>query len=228
VSIRDTDIQDWSSTAASNPPADSAYIRGDLPRQWRNIKSIVRAESKAKQWQKTGLRTAAAVAGDPSAVAFDASDGNLTATFPVARKLRLRPTDGSTSYVYCGVLTSAHTSYTALTLADLSGVVVSGRNYFVDVGIEVPGSECLPLHVQSGTITITDPATSGVVTFPHAEGDENYFAKVSVISTTSAVEGAVIPAKITKGTTSMTIALRNAPGGGTNTVLAWSIMRELS
>lgn len=228
MSIRDTDIQNWSSTAASNPPADSAYIRGNLPRQWRNMKSIARAESKAKQWQKTGLTTAAAVAGDPSAVAFAPGDGNLTATFPVARKVRLRPTDGSTSYVYCGVLTSAHTSYTALTLADLSGVVVSGKDYFVDVGVELPGSECLPLHVQSGTITIADGSTSGVATFAHTERDKDYFAKVSVISTTSVNEGAVIPAKITKGTASMTIALRNAPGAGTNTVLAWSIMRELS
>lgn len=222
------DITDWSETAADNPPSDGTYIRGNLPRQWRQIKSNVRSESLAKEWQKTGLVTAAAVSGDPSAIAFDAAVGDVTSTFPVARKVRLRPTDGSSSYIYCGVLSSAFTTATAVSLADLSGVVVGGETYFVDVGVELPGSECLPLHTQSGQVTISDTSVSATAALPHAEGDEDYFVKVTVQSTTSAVEGAVIPAKITKGSTSIQITLRDAPGLGTSTVLNWTLMRELS
>lgn len=231
MAITDTDIALWNVTPNLNLPPDTVYIRQDLPRQWRNIKSVVRAESKAKQWLKTGLVTAEALAGDPSSIAFTPVTGDVRSMFPVARKVRLRPADGSAAFVYCGVISASYvpaTTTTSVILADLVGVVSSTGIYSVDVGVASPTSSPFPLYSQTGTATIVDTNTDVVVTLPHKEPDRRYFVMTTLISTTSTVPGASIIAQITRFPTTIDFFLLAAPGTGKSTKLGWTILREMS
>lgn len=56
--LSDTDIIDWADDytgADTNTPTDTQLINGQLDDEVRNIKSVVRAESRAKQWERCAL-----------------------------------------------------------------------------------------------------------------------------------------------------------------------------
>ncbi len=226
MAIRDTDITDWSITAAENLPTDGTYIGGDLAGQFRNIKSIFRSESLDKEFQKTGYVTAGATAGTPALISFFADDGDLTATFTAQRKVRLRPSDGSDSWVYCAVLSSSFSSTTSVTLVNLSGTVASSTEYFVDVGTEQPAYSPIPLFTQSGTVTFVDSNTSKIVLFSHVEPDDGYFPKLTVISSDSTTAGALVVDGISKSDDRMIVSTNGSPGAGKTVVFGWTIMRE--
>lgn len=226
MAIRDTDITDWSTTTAENPPTDGTYIGGDLAGQFRNIKSISRAESLEKEFIKTGYITANATAGSPALISFFSSDGDLTSTFTAGRKVRLRPSDGSDSWVFAGVLQSSYISSTSVHLDNLSGTVASSTEYFVDVGIEHPTKNPLPRWTQSGTTTFVNSNTSVTTSLTHAEPDTDYFIKVTPISSDSTTSGATVVKDVTKNRTSIVLATYASPGAAKTVVFGWTIMRE--
>lgn len=227
--ITDIGIENWSTTPASNAPADSERVGRNLPKQWRNKKSVFRATSLEKEWVRTGFHSELFQdSGSYLALAsFFVSDGDLTAYFPLHRKVRLRDVAGVEETVYALVWSVSFTTYTSVSLTYLSGTVVNGTDYWVDIGAAAPGADGLPLFNESGSLTISDANTSGAITFARKQPDVDYFLKTTVASTTSAVAGAATVIGTSKTQTGATITLRNAPTLGFNTVIGWWLMREL-
>lgn len=226
MSIRDTDITDWSTVSAENAPTDGTYIGGDLAGQFRNIKSVARSESLEKEFIKTGYITAGATAGTPAQISFYSSEGDLTGTFTDRRKVRLRPSDGSDDWVYCAVVASSYISSTTVTLVNLSGTVASSTEYFVDVGVDYPTKCPLPLWTQSGTVAFVNTNTSVTASFTHSEPDTDYFPKLTVISSDSTNAGATVVSDISKSRTGLSLTTNQEPGASKTVVFGWTIMRE--
>lgn len=229
MAIADVNLEDWFVAAASNAPTDTTFIRRDLPGQWRNIKSVFRGSSLEKEWVRTGKQpgTVADSGGGIGSMTFLAGDGDLTSTFTVLRKVRMRPTAGGTT-VYAAVQSSIFLAgQTFVTLLELVSVPIAGVAYQIDVGAESPTHAGMPIYCESGQITITDPATSGVATFAHQQPNLDFFARANVISATTGVGGALIVVSVTKTKTTATFGLNTPPGGGLAVVLGWTVLREL-
>lgn len=228
--ITDIGIEDWSITPASNAPADSDRVGRNLPKQWRNKKSVFRGTSLEKEWVRTGLHSSNSTdsSGDFfGGISFFVSEGDLTANFPLHRKVRLRDVGGVEETVYALVWSITFTTFTAMVLTYLSGVIVPGTDYWIDVGAAAPGADGLPLFTESGSITISDAATTGAITFARKQPDIDYFLKTTIASTTSAVAGAATVIGTAKTQTGATITIHDAPTAGFNTVIGWWLLREL-
>lgn len=227
--ITDTSIEDWSTTPASNAPADSDRVGQNLPKQWRNKKSVFRGLSLEKEWVRFGKRTVSADADALPGLSFShlSVDGDLTGEYRIGRKMRLRPVSGVGDTVYGVIWSSVYTSNTAVAVAVVAGEPVDDREYWVDLGAASPGNDGLPLFTETGNITISDANTSGAITFARKQPDVDYFLKTTVRSTTSAVGGAATVVGTAKTQTGATITLRDAPTLGFNTVIGWWLLREL-
>lgn len=229
MAVRDTDIRDWSTTAASNKPTDGTYIGRDLSKQWRNIKSVARVESLDKEFEKTGYVTTTSVHFAAGIGVFTVvGEGDLTGTFSTMRKLRLTEEGGDPIYV--GVDSCSYnggTDTNTLVVLELTAELGSGP-YLIDVGTPNPGASCLPMYHESGSLTIADAATSGTVTFStFATGaDLFYFAKATVVSATG-VSPSDFVTRIVKSAGSMDIHIKAAPGVGNSTVIAWGVFRGM-
>lgn len=228
MSVRDIAIEDWSETITDNPPSDGTFVRSDLAVQWQNAKAIIRDQSLELDWIRTGWVTASAINSGSglSQIAFAADLGDLTDQFPVMRKIRLRPSSGIGTTIYAAVVSSLFGGTTSVIMAALVGLASSSIEYRVDLGFDMPDSEALPLYGQEGSVTITDPDQTAVATFDHKEPDKDYFVKVTVIESTSGVNGSGFIATIVKAKTGVTIGLAAVPTGG-HTVVGWSLLREL-
>lgn len=227
MALRDDDISDWSTTAASNPPEDGTLIGRNLSDQFRNLKSVVRSESLNKQWIKLSDTVTTTSASARFTAAFATTAGNLTAYFPVSRKVRLIPTGGSAGTIYGGIIGSSYTSFTSITVIALDGAPVNSTEYSVSIGTEDPGKTHLPIYGQEGTLTISGTSTNGTLTFGRVEPDTAYFVKTTIISTNSGVAGADIVTGLTKSTANCVISLAAAPGGSTETVIGCTVLREM-
>lgn len=229
MAIADVNLEDWFVAAASNAPTDTTFIRRDLPGQWRNIKSVFRGSSLEKEWLRTGKvpSSVSDSGGGIGSMAFVAGDGDLTSTFTILRKVRMRPTAGGTT-VYAAVQSSIFIAgQTVVTLLELVSVPIAGVAYQVDVGAESPTAAGMPFYGESGQLTITDPATTGVATFAHVQPNTDYFIRPNLISATTAVGGALLVVGIVKTATNATFTLNAAPGGGLVCVWGWTLLREL-
>lgn len=228
--ITDIGIEDWSTTPASNSPADSDRVGRNLPKQWRNKKSIFRSLSLEKEWIRLGKQTVSAatsIGAGYGSWSFFAPDGDLTPYFSVHRKVRLRDVAGVEETVYGIVWASSFATTTSVYLSYLSGEIVTGTTYWIDLGAPAPTFDGLPLFTESGAITIADAATTGAITFARKQPDIDYFLKATVASTTSAVAGAAIIIGTAKTQTGATLTLHDAPSAGFNTVIGWWLLREL-
>lgn len=227
--ITDIGIENWSETPASNSPADGDRVGQNLPKQWRNKKSIFRGTSLEKEWIRFGKRTVSADADALGGLSFShsASDGDLTGEYRVGRKMRLRPVGGVGDTLYGMVWLSVYASATAVALSLFAGEAVDNREYWVDLGAGSPGRDPLPLFTESGSITISDANTSGAITFSRKQPDVDYFLNTTIRSTTSAVAGAATVIGTTKTQTGATITLHDAPTLGFNTIVGWWLLREL-
>lgn len=230
--ITDIGVENWSTTAASNLPIDDERVGRNLPRQWRNMKSIFRGLSLEKEWVRVGKTPvsvdAPALTPEFCNFSFRSSDGDLRSYFQVGRKVRLRPLASGLDTIYATVWSSSYTSSTSVFISILSGVLVDGSdNYWVDVGADGPGVSGYPLFIEHGAVTIADAATTGAITFANKQPDVDYFLKTTVSSTTSAVAGAATVIGTAKTQTGATITLHDAPTAGFETVVGWVLLREL-
>lgn len=229
MAVRDTDIRDWSTTAASNKPTDGTYIGRDLAKQWRNIKSVVRVESLDKEFEKTGYVTTTSVHFAAGVGVFSVVGvGDQTATFTAMRKLRLTEEGGDPIYV--GVVSCSYnggTDTNTLVVNELTAELGAGP-YLIDVGVPNPDASCLPMFHESGSLTIADAAESGTVTFTNfATGaDLFYFAKATVISASGAPPSDIVT-RVVKSAGSMNIHIKAAPGAGNSTVIGWGVFRGM-
>lgn len=227
--ITDIGIEDWSTTPSENDPADSERVGRNLPKQWRNKKSVFRGLSLEKEWVRFGKQTvspSSSLSGYGS-WSFLGSAGDLTEHFPVGRKVRLRDVAGIEETVYGIVWDSSHSGATFVFMSYVSGELVTSATYWVDLGAPAPTADGLPLFTESGTITISDANTTGAITFAHKQPDIDYFLKTTVATTTSAVSGAAAVIGTAKTQTGATITLHDAPTAGFNTVIGWWLLREL-
>jgi hypothetical protein len=230
--ITDIGIENWSTTAASNLPTDGERVGRNLPRQWRNMKSITRGLSLEKEWIRVGKTPLSvntpALTPEFCSFSFRGSDGNLTSYFQVGRKVRMRPLSTTLDTVYAVVWSSSYAGVTTVYIGILSGVLVAGaENYWVDVGADGAGVSGYPLFVEQGAVTISDANTTGTITFTYKQPDVDYFLKTTVSSTTSAVAGAATVIGTAKTVTGATITLHDAPTLGFSTVVGWALLREL-
>ncbi len=227
--ITDISIEDWSETPADNAPADSDRVGRNLPKQWRNKKSVFRGTTLEKEWVRFGKRTVSADADGLGGFSFShfSTDGDLTGEYRIGRKMRLRPVGGVGDTLYGMVWTSSYVSVTSVSLSLFAGEAVDNREYWVDLGAGSPGRDPIPLFTESGSITISDAATTGAITFARKQPDVDYFLKTTVRSTTSAVAGAATVIGTAKTRTGATITIHDAPTVGFNTVIGWWLLREL-
>lgn len=227
--ITDTAIEDWSITPADNAPADSDKVGRNLPKQWRNKKSVFRGLSLEKEWVRFGKRTVSADADAFPGLSFahQSTDGDLTGDYRLGRKMRLRPVGGTGDTVYGIIWSSSYTTITTAYVSVVAGEPVDAREYWVDLGAASPGNDGLPLFTETGNITIADTATTGAITFARKQPDVDYFLKTTVRSTTSAVAGAATVIGTAKTQTGATITLHDAPTAGFNTIVGWWLLREL-
>ena len=229
--ITDIGIEDWSTVAADNLPTDAQKVKQNLPRQWRNKKSVFRATSLEKEWVRLGTPRPAGVLASSftggGSISYFADDGDLTERFPLHRKVRLRDVAGIQETVYAVVWGRSFTTVTTVQLAYLAGEIVDDTDYWVDLGADAPSASGYPLFTESGSITIADAATTGAITFAHKQPDVDYFLKTTVASTTSATLGAANVTGTAKSQTGATITLHDAPGVGFSTVIGWILLREL-
>jgi hypothetical protein len=84
-------------------------------------------------------------------------------------------------------------------------------------------------YIESGTLTIADPATTAVFTFAEEQPDTNYFVQ----ATGSAFGGtpladAFIPVGIAKTTTGFTLTIAVAPGAGDSVTFDVTAFRNVT
>jgi hypothetical protein len=93
-------------------------------------------------------------------------------------------------------------------------------------------AQSLALHehyIESGTLTIADPATTAVFTFAEEQPDTNYFVQVtgSAFSGTPLAD-AFIPVSIAKTTTGFTLTIAVAPGAGDSVTFDVTAFRNVT
>lgn len=81
--------------------------------------------------------------------------------------------------------------------------------------------------LDAGTVTISDAATSGAVTFTIDQADASYIvvASVSTVSGTPAAGAYTLAGVSGKATTGFSIELTAAPGAGKSITYAWQVQR---
>lgn len=81
--------------------------------------------------------------------------------------------------------------------------------------------------VQQGEVTISNTATTGVLTFDEAEADTDYFVLVDVVSSSgAAVDNSYVVKGKAKTTADVTITLLAAPGAGTSVTYSITVLRS--
>lgn len=85
----------------------------------------------------------------------------------------------------------------------------------------------LEAGLDAGTVTISDAATTGAVTFTTEQADASYIvtASVSSVTGTPAANAYTLAGISGKATTGFTVSLRAAPGAGTSITYAWQLQR---
>lgn len=82
-----------------------------------------------------------------------------------------------------------------------------------------------PRRNRAGKVTITDAATSSVVSFPATEADATYIIRINVVSTTgSPASGAYTALALSKATTGFTLTPLAAPGVGSSVTYVWELV----
>lgn len=190
--LTDTNITKWNADytgADTNSPTGATSMAGVLDDELRNIKSVVRAESESKQWERWGL-TPTYVSATQFTLAGDQRTSNGG---PIAVNRRIKATvTAGTVYGYISVV--AYTSLTTITVVmDGASALDSGLSE-VAYGALTEDSGALPQSVEtsdhspfyaetSGTNTYT--ATLGCAIAAYQKG-RIYYIKFTVANTGSA------------------------------------------
>lgn len=222
--IPDTSIVDWNVDPDLNLPTDGTFVGTDMPRQLRNIKSIVRGQYQDR-WEPFPL---AGTKVDANTIEF-ANDGS-TAGFPIPAfsgwAARFHAPNGVISYGY-GIATTIGPP-TRVDFVMTQGSIPDG-DIRMDVGM-IPEARAYHELGRRGTFVQNAGDTSVTVTFATIALPPMPRANYHVLLTPGAVTGAPpvsLDSFVPQGFSSLSetsfTALFVAPGGGRTITWHWVI-----
>lgn len=222
--VPDTELVQWNTDPTLCAPSDGDLISGNLPGQIRNLKSVFRGHTFEKQWIRRGTGVATYV----SATTFTVL-GDQTTFYQMNRFLRVWSTTANTIQWVTGTVYDGGTNITTVTVISRDG------NPLPDPIVELDSSSTgmrerpTPDRGDSGSITISDAAVSGVASFNFTPTN-NYWLYTALVIT--ATPGASALSKVvwkvgTPTTTGFTIYIAAAPIVGESVVVGWSAMRPI-
>lgn len=179
MAVSDTKITDWSADyggADNNSPVGSENVLTNLDDQFRNIKSVVRAESLLKQWESPKFTGLVRLSGTQFKVA-----GDQTSIFELNRKVRgiHGASSDYTGYVTARSFASGETTVTVAAdvlfgslQADLTqiqvGAITSGGLGNAGYGSAIPPTYLSALSNILFTAQVTNVGNAFSATFSHA------------------------------------------------------------
>lgn len=178
--LTDTDITKWSAdyptlgSGSANTPRTFVDMQGLVAEQVQNVKSVVRAESESKQWERWNL-TATWLNNPTAKTARYSIPGNvLTSASPPGpvelNRMVLVVTGGVTKVGYVTALGT--TSPTVFRVAFTTTAPAASPSEMMFGALTLSGGG---RHIyQTGTTSIAYPALSATVTFASEECDANY------------------------------------------------------
>ena len=220
--IPDVHITDWFIDSTLNPPTDGTYIGSDMPRQLRNIKSIVREEY-GDRWQAFPLEPTWVDADTVSFVNDGTTSGFPIPIFP-GWAIRFHSESGVLSYGYATNVTVG----TPTTVdVEMTQGVIPNPPVRMDIG-QIPESRAYYELGRHGTFTISGTASSATVTFASLALPPMPRALYQVLVVATSITGtppynALFPQAVTPATTNFVAGLQAAPGAGNSVTFDWAI-----
>lgn len=175
--LTDTDITQWSTTAASNSPAGSDSIGHFLAHHFRNVKSVFRAESKNKQWVRYNHTINLPAPGSVIEVA-----GNHTSIYHAGRRIKV-DFSGTTATLYGYIRSSSHSlGITSVTIDFDHGDTMATIPLEIMVGAHTTlgNNGTFGTHFQCGRQNSGGAVSEFTVTMPRAMPSTSYCVIVTI------------------------------------------------
>jgi hypothetical protein len=221
--IPDVHITDWHVDPTQNVPTDGTFVGTDMPRQIRNIKSIVREEYQDR-WEALPQ-----VPTYVDATSFTVPNDGETTGFPLPSfggfAMRFHAGIGTISYGYAKGVTLG--TPTTVVVVMTQGVLPTTLAR-VDMGM-IPESRAYHELGRRGTFTISGTAVSANVTFASIAMPPMPRANYQVMATLTDVTGtpplsAWIVQDILTTKVSFQADLQAPPGAGASVKFDWAIV----
>lgn len=242
--LTDTNITTWSAdyqtlgASSANVPKTADLILGLMAEQLQNIKSVMRAESTLKQWERWGLTATPVATPSATSTRFSIPGNVLTSASPggpveIHRSVRVFGTFAGGASPAQGYIRSViATNPTVFVVQFTGGYRVETTDTVTEMffGGDTYFSGGLHHFYQLGTATSTNPGTTVAVTFPTEEADVAYQPFLQPLDTTGAgpFTDAMFITKIptaARTTTGFTFTVGATPLAGCTVVFYWMIIR---